>query len=119
MGEMNSLVAPQHELHHLLHFCFPVRARCAASRRARVTSFTNSAKGNVPNAFPRIKHHVDRAIALPGRQPHRFAHPPLDAVALDRSSQHLAHGESYARCVPSRSLPGRYRAAERTPSCFP
>jgi len=50
-GRDNSLITPQYELHRLLHFCSPVRARCAASRRARVTSFTNSAKGILPTLF--------------------------------------------------------------------
>ena len=107
-GRDDSLVAPQHELHRLLHFCSPIRARCAASRKARVTSLTSSAKGNVANALARIKHDVDRTVAGLGREPYRVAHPPLDAVALDRSSQHLAHGETYTWRV-GRSH--RFRAA--------
>ena len=65
-------------------------------------------EGHVANALPRIKHHIDGAITGLGRQPYRFAHPPLDAVALDRSSQHFAHRESYTRRV---ARPNRFRAA--------
>src|ERR1035441_3681674 len=50
-GRDHSLVAPQYELHRLPHFCSPVRARCAASRKARVTSLTNSAKGTLLTLF--------------------------------------------------------------------
>jgi hypothetical protein len=42
-----------------------------------------------------MKHNVDRAITGLDREPYRFAHSPLDAIAFDRSSQHLAHGKSY------------------------
>ena len=65
-------------------------------------------EGHIANAFPRIKHHVYGAIAGLDREPYRFAHPPLDAVALDCSSQHLAHGESYTGRV---ARPSRLRAA--------
>src|SRR5208337_2048529 len=45
-----SLIATQHELDHLLHFCSAVRARCAANRKARATSSTKSEKGK-PNTL--------------------------------------------------------------------
>jgi len=46
-----SLIAPQHDLNRLLHFCSTVRARCAANRKPRATSSTNSAKGKRKTLF--------------------------------------------------------------------
>ena len=63
----------------------------------------------------RIDHHIHRA-AFKRRtpQPHRFAQPPLDPVALDRAAQHASHREPDARGPPlGRPLP----AADRTRSC--
>ena len=45
------LIAPQCELHHLLHFRSPTRARCSASRRPRATSSSSSANGRLSTLF--------------------------------------------------------------------
>src|SRR5271165_4311230 len=46
-----SLIAPQHKLERLLHFCPVPRARCAAKRKARATSSTSTAKGKARTLF--------------------------------------------------------------------
>jgi hypothetical protein len=46
-----------------------------------------------------MKHHVDRGFEQRKLSPHRFAHPPLDAVAVHRLAHRLAYGEADARSV--------------------
>jgi hypothetical protein len=65
-------------------------------------------EGHLAHALARIKHHIDRTIADWGRQPYRLAHAPPDAVALDCSSQHPAHGKSYTGRI---ARPNRFRVA--------
>jgi hypothetical protein len=53
---------------------------------------------------PGVQDHVDIARQQGQVQPHRFAHAPLDAVAVDRFAQNAAGGQTHTRTNAGRPL---------------
>jgi hypothetical protein len=68
-------------------------------------------------ALSRVEHDIQRPFTRQERQPHRFSHAALDAIALDGAPQHLADGKPDARptrsCLSGLSPPEEYRHVAR------
>ena len=109
IGETNRLYTRKQELHCLLHFASATRARCAASLKPR-DYFVSSVRrnGNVSTLLRGLKT-MSTGPSQAASQPYRFAHAALDAIALHRSAQHLADGQSHSRTACRSALVLRRR----------
>src|SRR5450755_2787372 len=74
-----------------------------------------------------MEHHIHRSVDRGPRSAHGFPHTTLNAIALDRAAQYLAHRESYTQRVTGNSSFGcegatqekhRHIAGELATSCL-